>query len=388
MNTKLKKVLIILIIVLIIALIGLLIYNFFIKKPENGTDPDSGGLPGGEEGEFIPDEGDFVPDPELKIKIISTDPVLSPALTNDKSGVIYYHTNGEVWQSNFDGSDLTQISDTKLNDLAKIIWSPDKSEVISIFEDYLGNVTKYFYSYETSKAVPLDKYIGYIAWSSDGGKITYQYENDFTDVNNISTSNPDGSGYKEVLKTRMKDLIIEWPKGSEIFFREKPTGLAQSSLYSLDSLTKTFTKVISNIYGLSIKWSTDGDKILYSETIPNGKGITIFTADRSGSNQKSANVNTLAEKCVWSQDPRTIYCAISENLDEANILPDDFYKGTFSSIDSFYKINTETEEKIKLLEDSEMFENYDAIELLLSPQESYLLFINKNNGLLYSISLD
>ena len=186
------------------ALIGLLIYNFFIKKPEKGNGSGSGGLPQGEEGEFIPEEEGFVPDPELKVKVISTDPVLSPVLTKDKSNVIYYHTNGEVWQSNFDGSELTQVSDAVLDDLVKIIWSPDKDKVISIFEDSAGNVAKYSYSYTTGKAVPLDTYINYITWSPDN-TIAYQYQNDISDVINISTANPDESGYIEVLITRMKN---------------------------------------------------------------------------------------------------------------------------------------------------------------------------------------
>lgn len=388
MNTKLKKILIILIIILIIALAGLLIYNFFIKKlgPEKGGETD--GLPQGEQGGYQPPEQEGItPQPEAKIKAISKSPVISPTLTADKTGVIYYHINGEVWKSDFDGSNLTQVSSTPLDNLIKIIWSPDKNKVISIFQDSAGNVTKYFYSYETNKALPLSKYINYIAWSPDSAKISYQYQNDFTDENNISSSNPDGSKYSQIFKTRMKDLIVEWPKGTEIFLREKPSGLVQSSLYSLSTLTKTFTKVIADIYGFSVKWSADGKKLLYSQTTPNGKIIGIYTADRSGSNQKSANVLTLAEKCVWSQDSRIIYCAVPKNIENANVLPDDFYKGTFFSDDDFWKVNIETGEKIKVLDDSEITEIYNATDLLLSPQESYLLFVNKKNGLLYSIKL-
>jgi len=186
----------------------------------------------------------------------------------------------------------------------------------------------------------------------------------------------------------MKDLIVEWPKGEEIFLREKPSGLVQSSLYSLSPLTKAFTKNISDIYGFSVKWSPDGSKILYSKTNSNGKNIVVFTADRTGSNQKTANVSTLAEKCVWSQDPRIIYCAVPKNINDANILPDDFYKGIFLANDEFWKINVINGDKTKLLDDSQLIEIYDATDLFLSSQESYLFFVNKINGLLYVIELD
>jgi len=186
----------------------------------------------------------------------------------------------------------------------------------------------------------------------------------------------------------MKDLIVEWPKGSEIFLREKPSGLVTSSLHSLNTLTKAFTKIIPNIYGFSVKWSLDDSKILYSKTNTKGKNISLNIVNRNGSNEQALGISTLVEKCTWSQDPRIIYCAIPKNIDEANILPDDFYKGSFVANDEFWKINIETEKKEKILDDSQMTELYNATELFLSPNEDYLFFINKNNGLLYSIELN
>ena len=385
MNTTFKTVLITLIVVLIIALVGFLIYHFFIKKPgeEPITPP---GLPPGEP--VSPPNGKIIPEPELKIKAISQEAVLSPTLTNDKTKVIYYaRTNGNIWQSNFDGSNLIQVSDNVLENLIKVIWSTDKQEAITVFQDPLGIISEYFYNHETEKALPLNKYINYITWSPDTAKITYQYQNEFTDENNISISNPDGSVSSTIIRTRLKDLVLEWPKEGEIFLREKPSGLVQSSLYSLNPLTKAFTKVISNIYGFSIKWSVNGDKILYSKTNSDGKNIVLFTANRNGSDQKTTEVSTLAEKCVWSQDPRIIYCAIPKNILDAKILPDNFYKGTFLADDEFWKIDVETNEKFKVLEDWDMIETYNAVDLFLSPQESYLLFTNKINSLLYSIEL-
>ena len=385
MNTKLKTILITLIIILIIALIGLSIYTFFIKP--KAEEPKPGEFPEGEEGEYIPEEG-LEPEPELRIKAISQEAVLGPTLTSDKTGAIYYvRTNGNIWQSDFDGSNVTQVSDSVLENLIQVIWAPDKKGTITIFQDPLGNIGKYFYNHETEKALPLDSYIDYIAWSSDATEIAYQYQNELTNKNSINTSSPDGSSPSTILRTRIKDLIIEWPEGQEIFLREKASGLVQSSLYSLNSLSRAFTKIISDIYGFSVKWSGDGNKLLYSKTNSNGKNIVLFVADRNGSNQKTTKVKTLVEKCVWSQDPRIIYCAIPKNIGDAKILPDDFYKGTFLANDDFWKIDIETGEKNKILEDWDMPETYDAVDLFLSPQESYLLFTNKINGLLYSIEL-
>jgi len=282
---------------------------------------------------------------------------------------------------------IFSCSATNLENLVKVLWSPSKTKAITIFQDNLENVSKYLYDYATNKSSPLNKYLNYISWSPDSKKIAYQYQNDFTDDNNISTSNPDGSKFTILLNTRMKNLVVEWPQGSDIFLMEKPSGLAQSTLYSLNSVSKSLNGVISNVYGFSVKWSPKGEKILYSKTGSKGENIGIFTTNRNGSNEKSAGISTLAEKCTWSQDTRFIYCAIPTNINSAKILPDDFYKGTFIGDDRFYKINTETGEKTNILEGETLNGPYDATDLFLSPQEDYLMFINKGDGLLYSIKL-
>ncbi|MBD3282523.1 MAG: hypothetical protein GF387_02865 [Candidatus Portnoybacteria bacterium] len=389
MNTKVKKILIIVIAILVLALAAFLIYNLLIK-PESSKEPEgTSGLPESEKGTTQPNQEDeFTPQPEQRVKTISSEPVASATLTQDQDQIIYYsQTSGNVWTANFDGSDLTKFSEASLENLLDVLWSPDKTKVITIFQDNLGKIQKYFYSYETKKALPLSEYMKEIAWSPSSDRIAYHYYNSLNDINTINLSNPDGSNYSTILNTRMKDIDVKWPKGSEVYIYEKPSGLAQSSLYALNTYTRGFTKILSDIYGFSPKWSKDGTRILYSKTDSRGEDIEIYTTSSIGSNPESAGISTLAEKCIWSQDPRMIYCAIPENIDKAKTLPDDFYKGTFQSIDKFWKINVETGEKTQILADYEILEVYDATNLFLSPEEDFLFFINKTNGLLYSIEL-
>ena len=389
MNTKLKKILIIVISVLILVLIGLLIYNLFIKPPEeeNGLGP--GEFPDGEEGEFEPDEEEEItPRPELKVKAISTERVLAPTLSADSLKVVYYSQyNGNVWQSTFDGSSLIKISSVVLDNLAKIIWSPDKTKIISIYHDAEGNISKNFYDYNTGKVALLDPSIQEVAWSPDSDKIVYQYTNELIDVNTISTASPDGANWQNVFQVRMKNINLDWI-GSEIAFYEKASGLVPSSLFLLDLPTKELTKVLFNTYGMAVKWSPQGDKILYSKTNSEGKNIGLYVILKDGSKEANILTSTLVEKCVWSQDNRSIFCAVPKTIGINDILPDNFYKGSFVSDDEFWKINLETGERDILLEPWEKEEEaYDAVDLFLSPLEDYLFFVNKRDGLLYSIEL-
>jgi len=394
-NTLLKKILIVLIIVLILALIALLVYNFFFKEAaEEGEEPGAGELPEGEEGEVIPgeeEEGEEIsPEPELKIKPISQEKVLAPTLSSDKTKVMYYaQRNGNVGQSAFDGSGLTKTSSAVLEDLVDIIWSPDKTKVISVYQDTLGTITKFSYDYETGKVSSLNILIQEIDWSPSSDKILFQYTKEAEDNNHLGTSKPDNSDWEIALQIEMKDVNLDWlGTETEIVYYEKPSGLVTSSLYLFNLVTEESTKVLSEIYGLAAKWSPQGDKFIFTKTNEEGKNLYLRVALKDGSAEANINVSTFTDKCVWSQDNRTVFCAIPKNISGTETLPDDYYKGNFISNDEFWKINLETAENTSLIEPWERTEEtYDAIDLFLSPLEDYLFFVNKKDGLLYSIEL-
>ncbi len=186
----------------------------------------------------------------------------------------------------------------------------------------------------------------------------------------------------------MKNLIVEWPSSGKVAIRTKSSGLAQGIVYAIDLTTGDFQKIIKETYGLTVLWSPLGDKILFSETDNRGKNLKLKIADLAKSTIQELNFVTLPEKCVWSQDNRTLFCAVPKTISTLATLPDDYYKGLISLADDFWLINLDTQEKIQIFEAiNEETMAYDAQQLLLSPLEDYLLFVNKRDGLLYSLEL-
>ncbi|MBL7154955.1 MAG: hypothetical protein ISS88_00405 [Candidatus Portnoybacteria bacterium] len=370
---SLKKILIILIILLILVVGLLVVYNFFLK--EEPTPPDT-----------PPATTPPTTSPTGPIQALTQEPVLSPTIDGQK--VKYYSkNNGYVFESNFDGSSQTRLSSNILLNLLKVIWSPNKDKVIAVFEEN-GLPRKYLYDYNTGISTALDRNIRWLAWSPIEDKIAYQYYNSQTEDNNISIANPDGSQWTNVFTTRMKNLIVEWPSLGQVVIRTKPSGLAQSVVYTVNLATGDFQKIISETYGLTVLWSPLGDKLLFSETNNQGKNLKLKIADLAKSTIGELNFVTLPEKCVWSQDNRTLFCAVPKNISDSATLPDDYYKKRISFTDEFWAINLDAQEAIRIfIPENEGTATYDAKELLLSPQEDYLLFINQPDGLLYSLEL-
>jgi len=364
---SLKKILIILIAILIIVLAVLVIYNLFTEKDLESNEKSN---------EEIENQAT-----NSKIRPISQEPVIGHTIINEK--VKYYlSSNGNIFESDFNGLNKKQLSSDNLNGLIKVLWSKNKDKVINIFEkNYL--LEKYLYNYNTDSLTLLDPKIRWIAWSLTQDKIAYQYYNSQTEDNNISISNPDGSEWENILSTRMKNLIVEWPHKDKIAIRTKPSGLAQSVIYEINLFDNNLKKIIEETYGLTALWSPLGNKILISETNSQGKNLKLKLADLDEQIIKELTFVTLPEKCVWSQDNKTIFCAIPKDIPISSVMPDDYYKEELLFSDEIWRINLETEDIVKIEEK----DDFDAKELLLSPLEDYLLFINQKDDLLYSLEL-
>lgn len=377
-SAKTKKIIIFSLIGLGILILLLIVYLIFIRKPAAPPKPVE--IP--EEIEIPPEE---IARPPIvrKITALSKEAIVpKPTLNKEKNGIIYYlKSNGNVFESNFDGTSTKQISSANLTNLAKIIWSPDADKVISIYS--IGEqIKKIFFDYNTGKASILNPGIKHIAWSLSEDKIAYNYQSG--EIGNISIANPDGSDWKIIFNTRMESLLVDWPALNKIALHQMPSSISPSHLYILNPETGELSKILSEIYGLEVLFSPKGDRLIYSQVNSTGENLNLLVLKEGEQMPKSLNVATFASKCVWSTDNISIFCAAPSAI--SGTLPDDYYKKIFKPVDNFWKIDTETGRK-QLASPTSESASYDAVDLLLAPKQDYLFFTDANTGILYSIKL-
>ncbi len=365
----LKKILIGLIVALLLVLVAFGSYQFFLRS-ENGSDQNDSGLNG------LP----------AKIKSISNRAPLGVVIDGNK--VKYYsQSDGRVYQSDFKGENLEKISDTIISGLFKVWWSPGKDKVITALKQDLI-IEKYYYDYQINQAKKLDYNIRDLDWSPSGGQIAYQYYNPNTEANNISIAQPDGSNWQKIIDIRMNDLIVEWVNDNLIALRNRPSNQEMGAVYTLELKTKEFKKVVNNTYGLSALWSPKGDKLIFSETDSQGQKPRLKFVDLSDQSIQQLNFFTLPEKCVWSRDNRTLFCAAPRTIPGTAKLPDDYYNQQVAFEDNFWKINLATQEITEIYQAKENdAQFYDGENLRLPVMEDYLIFVNRKDGLLYSLDL-
>ena len=347
----------------------LLVYNFWPDK--NSSRP-----------EETPEEQ---PQDTQGISDLSQEPVISPVVDQRRERIKYHRAfDGQVLAVDFQGEQKETLSDSVLNNFVKALWSPDTEKALSLFSEN-GQVKKYLYDYQTKKATTLSENIAWIDWSPTGDKIVYEFLS--ADLNhNVSVADPDGANWKAVFKTRVPDWQVEWVSKDIISLATPPSGFVQGVLYALNPETENFSKVLSDYYGLKPLWSPKGDKLLYSRVESGGQNLSLWVANQDGANSKEMALTTLADKCVWSADNTSFFCAVPQEIETSAVWPDDYYKGLVSTRDDFYQINLGTGQQIKLFESSNDF-FYDASSLMVSDDNDFLFFINGYDNHLYALEI-
>lgn len=192
---------------------------------------------------------------------------------------------------------------------------------------------------------------------------------------------------KQIYTSSLAEWSLTWPNINTITFQTKAAASVPGYLYFFNPSTRETKKIIGDVPGLTTLTSPDGKMVLFSES--NDVGYSSSLLD-SGKNTKMAiSLRALPDKCVWTKNSATIYCAVP-NVVPAGTYPDDWYRGEIRFNDSLWQIDTATG-NTKLLNNpsaSLINEEMDAINLFLDPLEKRLFFNNKRDRSLWMLDLE
>lgn len=217
-----------------------------------------------------------------------------------------------------------------------------------------------------------------VAVSPDGKNIGYivPTENGVVGM----SSKMDGTGKKQLFLSQFGEWILDWKTGG-LYATTKASAGIPGYMYKV-STTGTFQKVLGNIPGLTTTASPDGKMVLY------GVGDSGTTAIHLRKLKDGTDVNTglsgLPEKCVWASDSSAAYCGVPQYVPSA-AYPDSWYQGLTHFTDAIWKIDPVTGVTTKLTTGSEGL--IDATNLTLARNNSFLYFVNKTDGTLWSLDL-
>jgi hypothetical protein len=332
-------------------------------------------------------------EPAPRLMQITTAPVVpgevlvdEPATASSSADVAVSYIDqesGNVYSYNVHAGVLTRTSDRTVPGIQLANWLPNGS---TAFVQYLSGSD---FSTINSYALPAN---------GSGGFFLPQ---DLSDIAVSSTSlltlasgdngsvasllHTDGTDSSQIFTAPLSALDVSFAGKNQYLAYTKPSATLPGAAFIVSS-RGVFTRIAGPADGLVAKASPSGKWVLVSYT-DNGT-LQMMLVDVATQQDTQLPIATIADKCVWTADESTIYCGIPQNPPSNANYPDDWYQGAVSFSDQIWKIEV-TARYAQLVLNFSSTENasLDAESLAIDPGQTTLVFINKNDGSLWSYSL-
>lgn len=232
----------------------------------------------------------------------------------------------------------------------------------------------------TVVSTPIRGEIGSVTVAS-GDNLVYSLEDSLS----IVSSAFNGSGFKTLFNSAFTDWRIV-ASGNSLVVHTKASFGVPGYAYSLNTSSGAFTKILGPFNALTALSNAQGSRVLYSYTVNNE--TLSFVKNISADDINELSATTFADKCVWStKNTALVFCGVPSNKIGTNE-PDNWYKGVSTFYDRVWSFDTDTDVARVLLEPPTELGNIDLIEPKLSPNEDYLIFINKIDLSLWALKLE
>jgi hypothetical protein len=315
-------------------------------------------------------------------KIIDTE-TLAISIDKKEGKLLYYNLESKgFWWASFDGSFKKKISNDDLVDLKEINWSENGEKALLKMAD-----SYYLYTFEErEKMIKKSKAL---SWLNFGEEIVYVFDDLKNGKKTINVANLDGTNWKELSEIKNDNLIMQSvPRSSKTAFWIKPDAFLESDMTVVSAGGMGLEKKGDLKYGVDYLWSPEGDRFLRSYVSEKG-GNNLILESCEARDIKCTNLGfpTIASKCAWFNDGKNIACAQIKNLAVAKVMPNDYMEKKIISDDLFWKINIEEGKREKLVEEKDMEESVDATNLIFSPKNDFLFFINRKDNKLFRVEI-
>lgn len=196
-----------------------------------------------------------------------------------------------------------------------------------------------------------------------------------------------------VFQSPLSEWLPQLLNNDTVILTTKPSGNIAGFAYRYDPKTKMLERLVREKKGLTTRATMTGSRVLYSENISQNIALSVYNkAGFAGDeglliHESTVPLNTLPEKCVWQRDGIHILCG-SFAANQSGVLPDAWYQGVLSLSDTFWSANTDTGE-VTFLGDpkTEVQQEFDVTDPIVSTDEDYLVFTNKKDGTLWAMHI-
>jgi hypothetical protein len=289
--------------------------------------------------------------------------------------------NGHLYNMVIDTKTQTKVSNSTIPSIYEAFLDGKASSVIYRYLSTDNTVSSYLATLGSASGEFLPSNITDLSISGDKNSFFYLVKNSNGVVGLTKSFNETKTN--SVFNSAFSEWISQWVSGQKIFLTTKASYNTDGSVFSLNTTTSSITKVFGGVPGLTTLANNDGSLILYNSTTDTGPRLGVFNVNKHTT--IDLGLYGLPEKCVWSNDNISIYCAVPKVVTGTQY-PDFWYQGLISFDDYFVKIDTTTNENSTIADSTEET-SVDGTKLFLNTSENQLFFINKKDYTLWSLDI-
>ena len=278
---------------------------------------------------------------------------------------------------------LTRTSNRTLPGIAEAHWLPSGQTVFVRYlsGDTLSTINTYGLMADGSSGFFLPQDLVGIAVSSTSILALASGANGSV----ASLMHTDGTRASTLFSSPLSSLRVLLGGKDQYFAFTKPAQSLLGDLFLIDK-AGNFSRLAGPLPGLVALASPSGKEVLVSYMADGVMRMALVnTATRAVTRLPVA---TIADKCVWAADDSAVYCGIPTAPSREYSYPDDWYQGAIPFNDRIWRISVGGRYAQLVLDFSLANSGLlDATALATDRAGTALIFVNKNDGSLWSYQL-
>ena len=309
----------------------------------------------------------------------------TPAYTSDPDVRISYleRESGNVFAFTAHARTLARISNKTLPGIQRATWTPDASIAFVQFLERVAStdsLNTYALPSGGEGGYVLEKNISSLLLTGSSTLVTLFST---TEGSIASASSISGTNVKTLFTTPLSSIHLSGGGGT-LLATTKASSKARGYAFLVSPKDGSFTRILGPLSGLTTLVSPSGRLVLYSYLDKGKVALAVFDSiSRSATRLPLA---TFPEKCVWTADSASVYCAVPTSL--SGNLPDDWYQGVLSTKDRLWRIDLADRVATQVIDLQTVGAgDIDAVSLDIDKASDVLIFTNRRDGNLWMYDL-
>ena len=384
---------------LLLVILGVLF--FFWWNRDKVVEPDQPTFPSSGDTDFPPEDdgaGTAVLPPEIapRLRLLSSEPVAGAVIGKRGGRLVARYVDvatGNVFEIGLSEGQPERLTNTTIPKVYEASWRPSGAGVVLRYldddeesvETFSGSIREQegAVSERELAGTFLPRDITGLSVSPDGSKIFYLREENDQSVGVVSDMN--GGGKKEVWRSPLREWNPLWIKSDTVALLSKPSLFAPGMLLYVNPSTGGVERVLADIGGFVALPSPTGALVAFNAATEGSFTFSIF--EKASHESRPLSIRTVADKCAWNKTGVKLYCAVPKEIPNA-LYPDQWYQGLVRFSDDIWSVDAITGNTRPLLDPRiEARVELDITNLLVSDDESYLVFSDSDTQTLWSLRL-